>query len=244
MAVAFDAAGTADAVAHDTSPVNFTNLTVGSGSERALVAFISIDISVSGSDAISSVQWDATGTPQAMTLITSITNGNSARTFLYGLVNPTSGAKTLRVTFSGTAPDEVFLDAFSVTGADQTGGTTTFAHANTATGTSTSPSVSITSATGNLTAAGITAPQVLSSPTQTQIFADNAGLFTSGGASRAAGAGSVSHGWTLAGSVAWAMAGVDIVASGGGGGGATGMGGGLKFNRGLRPRPFGPGLGR
>jgi len=213
MAVAFDATSSAYVQGHDVSPVNLTTLTVGSGSNRALVALVHTDIVSSTSDTISSVQWDATGTPQSLTLITSITNGVNARIYLYGLVAPTSGAKTLRVTFSGTPPAECFLDGISVTGADQTGGTTTFAHAATGSGTGTSASVSVTSAAGNLTVAAVTGAEVLSSPTQTQIHVDNGGADTSAGGSRAAGAGSVSHGWTLGSSVAWAMAGVDIVAA-------------------------------
>lgn len=215
MAVAFDAVPTADGHSTNASVTNNANLTVGSGSNRALIAFISSH-NFPSATSITSVQWDATGTPQAMTLIGSVVTGPEDFTYIYGLVAPTSGNKTLRVNW-GAATEEVFLSALSVTGADQTGGTTTFAHVATSSGTSTTASVSITSAAGNLTAAAVTAPQVLSAPTQTQIYVDNGGSVTSGGASRAAGAASVSHAWTLAGSVAWSMVGVDIVAASSGG---------------------------
>lgn len=223
MAVTLNANNTAHAHANDVSTVNNANLTIAAGSNIVLVGAISV--SNPGAPSITSVQWDTAGTPQSLSLITSIANGAEGRTWLYGLVNPTTGNRNGRITYSGSVA-ETFFELVAFDGADQTGGSTTFANAATNTGTSTTASVAITSASGNMTLAAFTGPQVLSSPTQTQLYVDNGGAATSGAASYANGAGSVTHQYTLAGSVAWSAAGVNIVAASGGGGGGTTYSGG------------------
>lgn len=210
MAVTVNANATADVHNDPVTTLDLTTLTIGAGSDTALVAEIGID---GGTPTISSVTWDQGGTNQAMTLITSITNGTLARSYLYGLVNPTAGNKTLRVVIS--AGSEIFLNATAFNGVNQTGGATSFAHANTATGASGVPSVTITSAVGNMTIDCVMAPDLLQTPTQTQNFAQNGGAGSSAASSRASGAASVTHAWASVG-VAWASCGCDIVASGGG----------------------------
>jgi hypothetical protein len=58
----------------------------------------------------------------------------------------------------------------------------------------------------------------MSAATKTQTFVNNAGSVTSAGASRAAGAGTNTHQWTLAGTVQWVALGVNVAAPGGGAG--------------------------
>jgi len=207
MAVLFDAKATVEVHAEDvdTANLDLTGLTIGAGSNRVLVATIAIhDINP---PPVFTVTWDPTGTPQGLTLITSINNGNNY-TYLYGLVNPASGNKTLRMSTTG-AHTEVFLDAASFTGADQTGGATTFANAATNTGTSTAPSVVIASAVGNMTIDSVNAPQVINTPTMTEIYSKNDGVLTSAAASYGDGSASNTHQWALGASVAWASCGCD-----------------------------------
>jgi hypothetical protein len=214
MAVAFDANSTTDVLGSSIATLDLTTLTVGSGANRALVAQVSY--SNGGDPTGPAINWDQLGTPQALTQIVKIVNGTLAMAQLWGLVNPISGNKTLRWTNIANV-SEVILNATAVTGANQTGGVTTFPNSVTNIGTSTAPSITITSASGNMTIDAGAGPEVVSVPTQTQIYIENGGTTTSAWASRAAGAASNIHSWTLGNSVAWAECGTDIAAAGAGG---------------------------
>lgn len=207
MAVAFDAKGSADATFTGTT-VSFTNLTVGSGSNRGLIAVL---IFFADPGAFSSVAWDSSGTNQAMTQIGSTQHNstNNAYVALFGLVAPTSGNKTLKATWTNIVSG--YIDAIAFTGVDQTGGATTFYNNNAATGSSAAPAVTITSASGDA-AVDVTCGVVgnLSAPTQTQVFIDNS--TQPGGSSYNLGSASVSFGWTISGSTAWVDFGVAIKA--------------------------------
>src|SRR5258708_7607822 len=121
MAVVFDAQGTTNAASGATpvTSIDFTNLTVGTGSQRALVVPVLFSANVTSL----TVTWDNTGTPQPCTLIGAASD-TGAQIFakLYGLVNPTPGAKTLHLAWTTTS--DVYVDAVSYTGVDQTGGAT------------------------------------------------------------------------------------------------------------------------
>src|SRR5436309_10369646 len=67
---------------------------------------------------VSSVVWDPTGTPQTLTLVGSQANGTVAKMWIYRLVAPATGTKTLRVTFTGSASKVVGVMSFQ--GVDQT----------------------------------------------------------------------------------------------------------------------------
>lgn len=211
-AVALDAAGTSASASTVLSPFDFTGVTVGAGANRALVAQINFSLETVGSV---TVTWDQGGTNQAMGQIV-CANGAGAvgRSCLYGLVAPTSGNKTLRVTWTGTT--DIIVDAVAWTGVDQTGGTTSFAHSTSATGNSVAPSVTVTSASGNATMeCSTTDLGNYSASTQTQVYIDNTPTSISGAGSRATGAATVTHGWTLNLAGNWVSVGVDIVAGGG-----------------------------
>jgi hypothetical protein len=207
----FDANASSNAHGNAITSLDLTTLGVGSGSNRALVAQVNY---ANASMPTPTLNWDNAGTPQAMTEIGSgISNGVNALAQLWGLVAPTSGNKTLRWS-NGASVTEVILNAFSVTGAIQTGGIATFSNSTTNTGTSTAPSITISSVSGDMTVDAGTGPEVISAPTKTQLYLDNSGTDTSGWASRADGAASNVHSWTLAGSVAWAEIGCNIVSAG------------------------------
>lgn len=215
MAVAFDANASAVVTGVGVTSVTTSNLTVGAGANRALVTQLVLSLKTAASV---TVNWDNAGTPQAQTLIVSANGtGTVARAELWGLVNPISGAKAARATWTGAS--DVYINPTSFTGVDQTGGATSFPHSTSATGTlsGSTPiaySAAITSAVGNFTV-GATSLDIgsLSLTTQTSNFLNNT-LAVDGASSRATGAASVSHGWsgdTVGGH--WVIVGTDILAS-------------------------------
>ena len=126
MAVVFDAASSAW-VNGTSNSLSLANITVGSGTNRALIAFLIF--SQGTTPAGLTVTWDSGGTNQTMTAVTgAIVNdaSNAATTVLYGLVNPTSGAKTLAVNWTTAVEGHVCCVSF--TGVNQTGGATSFAN--------------------------------------------------------------------------------------------------------------------
>lgn len=210
-AVTFDANATADCTANAATAINCSTLTVGTGSNRALVC----QIVWSGTNSAITVTWDNGGTNQAMTAITNATATSTAKVVLYGLVNPTSGAKQLRTTW--TTSRDVYVNCVSWTGVDQTGGTTSFPHGVGATGpgSSTIATVTVTSAVGNAVVAAHTTSEATSfaSVNNTQTFIDNAAANMDGAGNRAAGASSVVMTASFAsGNHTFASAGTDIQA--------------------------------
>src|SRR5579864_5829846 len=100
----------------------------------------------------------------------------------------------------------------SFTGVNQT---TPFPNPNSATGTSTAPSVNITSATGEYVLAAMTAnsfPPNLNSVNNTQLYIDSSSFAQ--GANYATGLASVTMSGTLSASSAWTILGTDISAAG------------------------------
>ncbi len=215
MTVAFDAKTTSAVFlsASSAGTLSGTNLTIGSGANRVLIAFVTFStLTVTGV----SVLWDATGTPQPLTKIIGVNSGGAAgRAELWGLVAPTPGNKTLRVLYTGTS--DVELAGASFTGADQTGGATTFYNSTSTIGGSTTPTITATSTAGDI-AVNACGPAGfnLSAATQTLIVLDNTPNTTGIGCQYAAGAASVVFGWTLSSSVEWAMVAASIKAAGSG----------------------------
>lgn len=205
MAVALDSF-VADVTSNAVTSRTLTTLTVGAGANRVLV----VALTLQGSATAPSVHWDSTGTNQAMTLITSqVVTGSVAKLWLYGLVAPTSGAKTLSATWTGSS--DVTLAAGALTGADQTGGATTFAHAAAVAGTGANSST-VTSATGNWVVGCFTGNGAISAPSATQWWLDNAPNSFSSCGSQITGAATRTV--TATGPTPWAFVGCDIVAAG------------------------------
>lgn len=204
MAVTFDAKNTTVAAATDVT-ASISGLTVGSGANRALIGFLGLS---PGSTAVTMV-WDPTGANQPLTLIGSdVSSDNLAKIYMFGLVAPASGNKILKADWTTTSG--FFLDAISFAGVDQTGGATSFPHFASATGTSTSPAVTITT-TANDFVAGATSNGLdcVSAMDHTTInTACNS--FGYGGNYSAGSAGTVTLGGTLFSSRPWIMLGCDI----------------------------------
>jgi len=222
VAVAFDAKGTADVTADNATSINFSNITVGTGSNRALVVLLSLGLTTASNI---SVVWDSGGTNQVMTLIGSnADSGGDAISLLYGLIAPTSGQKTLHVSWTGSCT--VYVDAVSFTGVNQAGGTSSFAHYNFATGSGTTASVTITSSSGNMVVATGSGTMGGTSVTfnGTEIFFDQVGAQQNAWGNYAAGASSVNMTASGNGSGDWVQIGVDVVAAGATPVHATGLG--------------------
>ncbi len=199
-AVIFDAIGSAvtryfsDGIGGP-PPYDYTHMTVGSGSNRALIAVIVLGYNGSGARPTSiSCTWDQGGSNQAMTLIGTINASNNFATAqLYGLIAPTSGNKTLRLNYSNSTlnNNEAWIDAIAFTGVSQTGGATSFPGFTSA---DTGTTVAVTSATGDFVVASWS-PSGAPTPTGTTIFNDHtSGSFINAAANYDAGAATVNIG--------------------------------------------------
>lgn len=186
------------------------SFTVGSGSNRAMVA--GLMVFWSGTVGVLTVKWDAASTNQTLTAITgaTATSSDGAISVLYGLVAPTSGAKTLTV--SATQPFYINVSILSVTNANQAGGTTTFTHGTGSTGNVTPSTITVTSvATTNLV-------YVLASsfgPTYTGTVSPGTSIGVTNGdvasaSQYAAGAASVTATETMSTNGNWSSAGTSI----------------------------------
>lgn len=208
MAVAVVSAPT-DATSNAVTVQTLGTVTV-SGANTAVVAALSLQHSASAP----ALHWDSTGTNQALTLIGSVSDPSSVvTTYLFGLVGATAGNKTLSATWTGTS--DVTLAGMALTGVNQTGGVTSFAHFNSASTSGSAPSLTVTSATGDVVvgALGVSA-NALSTLSGTQWYVDNVPNNFSAGGMYAAGAATVTL--TATGTNTYGLAGVDVVAAAGG----------------------------
>lgn len=220
-AVAIDATGTSQGTTTNTpiTTFNYTGITVGAGSNRALIIVVTINDSTLSPPTGVSATWDSGVTNQAMTLLVSNADvpDNNNPVFIFGLRNPASGNKTLNI--SWTNSNTIALNAISFTGVDQTSDGTAFPHTATSNNAGGALSIAVTSAVGNWTIAGI-AGGVSSTPNHTiwlNSLTDAGGtLYTDGDnvfAQQATGAATVTFTDTM--TFPLAAAAVDIAASGG-----------------------------
>src|SRR5260221_11030969 len=144
MAVAFDAKSTSS-VFVGPGVTSFTDgsVTVGNAANRVLVYNVNFGWSTFSQPTNISVVWDAAGVNQPLSLIVqSFNNAANSLTQLWGLIAPVSGNKILTCSWTNQT-DEAKAAGASFTGANQTGGTTTFNFTNTNKGNSSTPSVQI-----------------------------------------------------------------------------------------------------
>src|ERR1700757_205342 len=130
MAVALDAKSNWSASHNAVASFTDASFTVGAGANRALVVALVVETTSGSNPTAPTANWDSTGTNQPMLLLRTQTDTGNANisSFLFGLAAPTSGLKTLSIA-GLTAPSDSFVSYISFTGADQTGGTTTFKNA-------------------------------------------------------------------------------------------------------------------
>jgi hypothetical protein len=213
MTVSTDALGTQKDSASTVTSFNYTNITVGSSSNRALIFILGTS---GGAAAATSpaATWDNGGSNQAMTLLTNVaatSDGNHGVVWLFGLRNPTSGAKTLAV--SWTTASTYAACARSYNGVDQSSDANAFKNRTTnAAATGTSASLTVTSAVGDFAVNGFLTSGAAGSGNQTQIFLDTNPTDDVGG-QEVTGAASISFTWGIGASSPWAMVGCDIAAA-------------------------------
>lgn len=190
--------------------IDLTTFTASAGSDLFLLGLITWDSDKTGT---ASLVWDNGGTNQSMTLEQKVVNGANGRTSaIYRLVNPTTGNKTLRATWTGNADVILGAIAFSVAAS------ITSADTLTQTTLTASPSVGpITSATDDATVALLMSGQTINTNNQTLIF-NTVGGGINGGATYALGGSSNTHSWTLASVTNDAVIGVHVKAAAAAGG--------------------------
>lgn len=208
MAVTFDSKFEKGA-SNQASPFSFVSNagtvagTIGSNSSRVLIVVLGFRVTGLTSVAAS---WDGV----SMTAIGDVTAPSSTgRTYMFGLINPSTGNKTLLASWAGAASD-VSLGGISVYNADQSTGWSNF---NSATATSATMSVSITTASGDM-AVGGAFDNNSSSATITAGTSDWNERALDGnyqGAHNAASGSSAALSWTLGSSKAWGAAGVRVL---------------------------------
>lgn len=199
---------------------NHTTHTVGAGSNLALLVRLVLVESDAAGSAVT-VVWDPVTANQSMYQIATTATASSANVhiMLFGLVAPVTGNKTVRVTYAGTSnPSQVTVGAITLSGVDQTGTTTSFAHAITNTGTASGAGgVTITSAVNNWTMsvwANTGSGSHVTGHNQTEDFFDDTGSTCNVEVQDAAGAATVSHTVTINAVDDWGIAGCDVVAAG------------------------------
>jgi hypothetical protein len=103
----------------------YTDITVGSGSNRFILLALAFDGVVPSSQ---TVKWGS----QTMQLIQSSDNGANISAQLWGLCNPTSGAQAFTINWTGG--QHVFAKAISFTGVDQSNNSTTWPNGTSSSG--------------------------------------------------------------------------------------------------------------
>jgi Tfp pilus assembly protein PilV len=199
--VTFDAASSA--MSSPTNALTWTHTPVGTPS----LVVVGVMLADTGAT-VSTVTYGGT----ALTLIRSTVNGSLAKTWLYRLASPPAGAQTVIVILS--AADRKVAGAITVTGSDTA--TPISNHAG-AIGTSTTPSVTVTSAAGELvvdTATSFEGGTWTAGAGQTEWW-DRQQNPVSGAGSTEAGAASVTMSWTNTLNNEWAISAASIKAAGG-----------------------------
>ncbi len=207
MSVAVDATSTGSA--STANSVTFSHSTA-SASDRLMLVGVSMD--ATGGSAVTSVTYGG----QSLTLVGTLEGGaNPIRVEIWRLVNPAAGTANLVVNLNRNA-DGVSVGVTTFTGVNQTSPLGAFASAI---GTSASPSVDVTSASGELVydvVAGKDATSLTHGTGQTELWelANGAGN-QRGAGSTAAGAATVTMSWskTTSGTAEWAIGAVPIKAA-------------------------------
>jgi hypothetical protein len=218
MTVAFDAKTVWTSLTG--TSLTITTLTVGSGANRALLIHLLCGSQGTTFPAGLTITRD-TGEVFTQVPSTSFADGGITATgAVYALLNPTSGNKTITISWTGS--NEMHACAFSFSNVDQTSVAVAFPHGATVVhGTSTaSPvAVTVTSATGNLVSASflqnVSAWGAISGLANSQDSATGPNLAVA--ANYDNGAASVSLTAVFTGPAAWAAIGCDVLAAAGGG---------------------------
>ena len=204
---------------------NSTSLTLshtpGTGPNRLLLVAVGVGATQATDTPAGGPVTGVTFGGVAMTRVTSVTN-SPARSYIYSLINPPSGATNVVV--SAGSASSMSVGATTFTNVNQT--TPLGAAATNSAATGTTASVTVSSASGELVFStadwdvGLVAQVVSPGAGQTQLWATN-GNYTGAAASTKPGAASVTNTYTASNSQQWTIAAVPIKPASGGGGGGT-----------------------
>jgi hypothetical protein len=192
------------------------NISVTSGTHEILVCSVSWGNSPSGITVTSMTDYSAAsegGSSQAMTSAgAAATQGSSGIQDFY-VVAPYTGSTSVQVVLSTTETHDIFLGCFYATGVNQTTPIQASTYQTTSSSTTSTLSLTITSATGNLVHTSLmNASGNSNSTNQTLIYNETAGTRIGFGTDYAAGASSVTDTWTLTGAPGCAMLGYSLAA--------------------------------
>lgn len=208
--VTFNSKATADEGHTGVTSLTMNTMTVGTGTDRALILLLGIQ---NLNPALVTATWDSGGTNQAMTLIASHIDG-AICVGIFARLNPTSGNKTLSVTWSGAREADAM--ALDFTNVNQTGGATSFP--NTAgndsdTAGSNPATVTVNSFPSNYTVATFATDWLWSagSATKTELYLQNGLSAMAYEGQRAVGGGAVTYNVSVSASGhVWSGVAIDI----------------------------------
>ena len=208
--VAFDFVGPSSAGTSCTACASLSWSHTVSGSNTLLTA--SVGVGTSGSDS-RTVAVTYNGIAMTSAGKVHANNGTTGFVELFYLKAPSSGANTVQVTITGGNVDAMSGGSVSFTGVDQT---TPVRNITTNFGSDTTPTVTISSAAGNMVVDGVSSGCSITSSNQTSRWITNVGGCSYGGGpgaqSTAAGASSVVMSYAVS-SDDWGIIGMDVVAA-------------------------------
>lgn len=207
MSAVHDDANDSSAQATATNTISFSHST--SGTNRAV--FVGVGSSADPVGTTSTVTYGGTSMTEQWDFIAQTFYHNSGHT-LAGDANVPTSSQTVAVTLSDT-DDELCAGAISASGVDTSG--TPFGTAATANGNSTTPSVNVSAATGDLVVDNCYCGTATLAPDGSQTSAweeENIATATSGGGSVEAGAATVTMSWSIS-SAAWVIGGIAFKAA-------------------------------
>lgn len=199
---------------------NYTGLTT-TAAATAILVLVAFKIGSGASYPSNvSVVWDPTGANQAFTEVPNAraNNATTGWTSLYGLASPSSnGNKTISISWTAPTGTDFYIAGISFAGTDTT---TPFTNGTSNTGTSTTASVVVASASGNMAvavcqdnAAGFSGGNT-SGFSGTPIFINQALTYNAGG-EYSAGSATVTLSFGLAGTDQWECSGCNVAAPSG-----------------------------
>lgn len=212
-AVTLDAAPTAACTAK-TATITCSNLTIGSGSNEALIVVVGYNAGAAAT-AITGT-WDGT---QSLTLLgNTYVSSQFNGTAILCLAGATSGKNTLSVTITATSLGEDAIAGISFLGVNQTTPCQNYASAGTSGSTGTTGSITVTSSSSDAVAAieeqGQQNTDSVNNTSMFPILVGAASDNTYSGNYALPAASSTTMSATGGGSATWAISGIDVQAAG------------------------------
>ncbi|MGD9109716.1 MAG: hypothetical protein PVG93_02135, partial [Phycisphaerales bacterium] len=199
--------------ADDVSSINITH-TTGTGTNRLMLVGVSWN-SFNTARSISSVTFTYDTTPLSLTEVETAENSSGRKSSIWSLLDPPNGESgTVTVTFDGSVNYGIVAGAANFAGVDQA---TPLGTSNSATGNSSTQSVTLTGLDGDelvfdsLFLGGSSPVQAATvDASQTELWSDTAANTRGAASTEEASGSSVTMSWSTASSGQWALAAVSI----------------------------------